>query len=144
VALGFKLNDGEGKTMGLAVYGKESDAVKKIRDFFPYFNNDHWEARANWLEINGVSRLDFFRLTPAYRFLRSLIEEYDAEQVAYAAQKVLEEEGIKYFRYLVKKYGERNSCGSGGLFLNVKFNMRLLEDKIVDDIFIYPNRATEE
>lgn len=139
VALGFKLNDGEGKTMGLAAYGKKSPVVKIVRSLFPVFEAGSWLARNNWLEINGVSRLDYFRLTPTYRYLRSLIEEYGSEQVAFAAQQVLEEEGEKYFKYLVNKYKFKNVAVAGGIFLNVKFNMRLLEKGIVDDIFVYPN-----
>lgn len=139
VALGFKLNDGEGKTMGLAAYGKKSSALKIVRELFPFFNGKRWIARNNWLEINGVSRPEYFRLTPTYRFIRSLIEEHGAEQVAYAAQVVLEEEGEKFFRYLVKKYKLRKVAVAGGIFLNVKFNMRLLKNKVVDEIFIYPN-----
>lgn len=139
VALGFKLNDGEGKTMGLAVYGRHSPAVAAIKDFFPSFKEGKWVAKSNWLEVNGVSRPDYFRLTSSYRHLRNLIEEHDAEQVAYAAQKVLEEGGEKYFRYLVKKYGLKDVAVAGGIFLNVKFNMRLLKKKVVNQIFVYPN-----
>ena len=139
VALGFKLNDGEGKTMGLAAYGKKSPALEIIRSLFPYFDEKKWVARNNWLEINGVSRLEYFRLTPTYRFIRLLIEEYGAEQVAFAAQIVLEGEGEKYFKYLVKNYKLKKVAVAGGIFLNVKFNMRLLKNKIVDEIFIYPN-----
>lgn len=139
VALGFKLNDGEGKTMGLAAYGEKSGAVQKICNLFPYFDGRRWVARNNWLEVNGVSRPDYFRYTPTYRYLRWLVEEYGAEQVAYAAQQVLEEEGENYFRYLVGKYGLHRATCAGGIFLNVKFNMRLLKRKIVDELFIYPN-----
>lgn len=139
VALGFKLNDGEGKTMGLAVYGKKSPAVKKIRELFPYFNGEKWIARENWLEVNGVSRLNYFRYTPTYRYLRYLIEEYGSEQVAFAAQWVLEEQGAKYFKYLTKRYRIKNVALAGGIFLNVKFNMQLLKQSIIDKLFVYPN-----
>ncbi len=144
VALGFKLNDGEGKTMGLAAFGKSSEAVKKMREVFPFFDGKKWVAKNNWLEINGVSRPEYFRLTPTYRYLRLLIEEYDAENIAFATQKIVEEELEKYIRYLFKKYSsklnqrEKKLAVAGGVFLNVKANTRLLQNKVVDDIFIYP------
>lgn len=147
VALGFKLNDGEGKTMGLASYGKDSDAVGKIRELFPYFNGKEWIPKKNWLEVVGVSRPDYFQKTRTYRYLRSLIDEYGIEQVAFAVQHVFEEEIKKYFDYLMKKYQvrlrmeSRDVAVAGGVFLNVKMNMRLLKDKIIDRIFIYPNPA---
>lgn len=139
MALGFKLNDGEGKTMGLAVYGKSSSAVKVIRDMFPSFRGGVWVAKNNWLEINGVSRPDYFRFTPTYRRLRYLIEEYGAEQIAYAAQKVLEEEAGRFIKHLTIKYKIKKIAVAGGIFLNVKFNMKLLKDKIVNELFVYPN-----
>ena len=33
-ALGFSVNDGEGKTMGLAAYGKVNDTLSKIYQLF--------------------------------------------------------------------------------------------------------------
>lgn len=146
VALGFKLNDGEGKTMGLASFGK-GEIVDKLRDISPFFDGQKWVPRKNWLEVNGVSRTDYFRLTYTYRYLRQLIEEFGAEEAAYASQKVLEEEVEKFFKYLVKKYKQRlNSkkikvAAAGGVFLNVKMNSLLLRKKIISDLFIYPNPA---
>lgn len=139
VSLGFKLNDGEGKTMGLAAFGKKSPALQKLIEFFPYFDGKKWVARKNWLEINGVSRPEYFKLTPSYRYLRGVIEEHGAEQVAWAAQQIFEDQAVKYFRYLVKKYGIKKVAVAGGVFLNVKLNSKLLKEKIVEQIFIYPN-----
>ncbi|QQG47072.1 MAG: hypothetical protein HY044_02940 [Candidatus Woesebacteria bacterium] len=139
IALGFKLNDGEGKTMGLAVYGKESPAVKEIRDIFPYFDGKKWIPRSNWLEVNSVSRTEFFKKTSTYKKIKKLIDMYGNQQIAFAAQKILEVEAEKFFRYLVKKYQEKNIALAGGIFLNVKFNMKLLENKIAKKLFIYPN-----
>lgn len=139
MALGFKLNDGEGKTMGLAAYGKKSGAIKEIAEIFPYFNGKTWIPIKNWLEVNGVSRSDYFKSTKTFKKIKSLIDKYGNEQVAYAAQEVLEIESEKYFKYLVNKYKLKNVAVAGGIFLNVKFNMRLLKNKIAEKLFIYPN-----
>lgn len=139
MALGFKLNDGEGKTMGLAAYGKKSGAVKDLAELFPYFSKNTWIPRNNWLEINGVSRSDYFKNTKTFKNIKSLIDKYGNEQVAYAAQEILEVESEKYFKYLVKNYKIKNIAVAGGIFLNVKFNMRLLKNKIAENLFIYPN-----
>lgn len=147
VALGFKLNDGEGKTMGLAAYGNQSEVTNRMRQFFPGFEDGEWIPKKNWLEVNGVSRIEYFRLTEAYRYLRKLVEEYGAESIAYSTQKILEEVMEKYFKYLVKKYGERlgqrkiKVATAGGVFLNVKLNSLLLQIKIIDNLFVYPNPA---
>jgi carbamoyltransferase len=139
LALGFKLNDGEGKTMGFASYGKNSKAVIKMREFFPSFKNEKWQTKSNWMEICGVSRLEFFKMTRSYKQLISMINEYGSEQVAYAAQEIFEEVCEGYIKYLVKKYGISDLAVAGGLFLNVKFNMKLLKNKTVKKLFIYPN-----
>lgn len=141
VALGFKLNDGEGKTMGLAAFGKTQEVFKKMQELFPYFNGECWIPRKNWLEVQGISRLEYFRLTPTYRTLRRLVEEYGAEEVALATQAVFEEQAETFFKYLVKKYKIKSVAAAGGVFLNVKMNSILLKKKIIDDLFVYPNPA---
>ncbi|MEK7120814.1 MAG: carbamoyltransferase C-terminal domain-containing protein, partial [Patescibacteria group bacterium] len=90
-------------------------------------------------EINGVSRPEYFKKTKTYKKIKSLIDQYGREQIAYATQSIFEQEGENFFRYLVKKYKQRNVTVAGGLFLNVKFNTRLLKKKIVDNLFVYPN-----
>lgn len=139
LALGFKLNDGEGKTMGYASFGKSSKAVKKMREFFPSFKNGKWQTKSNWMEICGVSRVEFFKMTGSYKRIMAMIKEYGSEQVAYAAQEIFEEVCESYIDYLVKKYGISDLAVAGGLFLNVKFNMKLLKNKTVSNLFIYPN-----
>ena len=139
LVLGFKLNDGEGKTMGFASYGKSSPAVKKMREFFPSFTNGKWKTRSNWMEICGVSRLPFFKMTPSYGKLMDMVKTYGEEQVAFAAQEIFEEVCESYVKYLVKKYKISDVAVAGGLFLNVKFNMRILKNKTVNSLFVYPN-----
>lgn len=138
VALGFKLNDGEGKTMGLASFGDPSKCYRELKQIFPSFK-DKWIPKDNWLDIIAVSQNDFFKTTKTYKYLQILINKYKAENVAAAAQKILEEETEKYFSYLVKKYKITKVAAAGGIFLNVKMNMQLLEKKIISDLFIYPN-----
>ncbi len=139
IALGFKLNDGEGKTMGLASFGNPSKCYKALREIFPIFLKDSWLPRNNWLDITSVSKTDLFKTTSTYKYLQLLIKEHKAENVAAAAQRILEEESEKFFTYLVKKYKTSIVAAAGGIFLNVKMNMRLLDNKIVSDLFIYPN-----
>lgn len=139
VALGFKLNDGEGKTMGLASFGDPSKCYQQLKQIFPIFFKDKWIPRDNWLDIIAVSQNELFKTTYTYKYLQILINKYKAENIAAAAQKILEEESEKFFSYLVRKYKTAKIAAAGGIFLNVKMNMQLLENKIVSDLFIYPN-----
>lgn len=139
MALGFKLNDGEGKTMGLAAYGNSKKCFEQMKDFFPYFQNGHWIARSTLFDILNISRTDVFQKSNTFRRLVNLVEKYGKEDIAAAAQEVFEEELEAYIRYLVDKYDIRVVSAAGGIFLNMKANMRLLKNKIIDDLFVYPN-----
>ncbi len=139
VALGFKLNDGEGKTMGLAAYGNSSKCYKALKQIFPTFTKDRWLPKNNWLDILSVSQINFFKTTSTYKYLQFLIDKHEAKHVASATQRILEEESEKFFIYLTKKYKDKKIAAAGGVFLNVKMNMRLLDKKIIDDLFVYPN-----
>jgi len=87
-----------------------------------------------------LSESEIMGLIGELLFLRDyLFEKYGRENVAAAAQQVFEEELEKYIKYLVKKYKIKKAVFAGGIFLNVKANMRLLKNKIVEDIYVYPN-----
>lgn len=139
MALGFKLNDGEGKTMGLAAYGDPTKCYKKIRNFFPRFLNNSWTIKSSIMDILNVSRKEVYEKSNTYKYLKKLIEDYSKEDVAAACQLVFEEELVIYITHLIKKYKVSKVALNGGIFLNVKANMRLLEEKIVEDIYVYPN-----
>lgn len=139
LALGFKLNDGEGKTMGLAAYGKPKKCYQQIQEIFPRFLNGKWIARSTALEILSISRPQIYKETRIAKELGKLVEKHSREDVAAAAQQVFEEEIEAYIRYLVKKYKMRKIAASGGVFLNIKCNMKLLNEHIIDDLFVYPN-----
>lgn len=139
VALGFKLNDGEGKTMGLAAYGNYKKCHKLMRDFFPDFDGNSWTVRPSIFDILNISRTDVFLRSKTYRLLTKYVKKYGREDLAAACQKVFEEQMQNYFNYLVKKYNYRKISASGGIFLNMKANMSLLRNKIIDDLFVYPN-----
>jgi len=142
LALGFTPGDGEGKTMGLAAYGNFLKAYKLLKKISPQFNNGKWRATPFWTQMFFANRKEFlpiFNSLPLGKLLISWINKYGKQDVAASAQKVLEEECLNYFRYLVKKYGANKFTLSGGLFLNVKLNKRILEIPGVVDIFIHPN-----
>ncbi len=139
MALGFKLNDGEGKTMGLAAYGDPKKCYRKMKNIFPRFIDGKWVVKDTVLDILSISWPNIYSETKLAKTLKGLVEEYGRENVAAAAQEVFEEEMESYFRYLVKKYKIRVMATAGGIFLNIKNNMRLLNKRIIDDVFVYPN-----
>ncbi|KKP40643.1 hypothetical protein A2130_03660 [Candidatus Woesebacteria bacterium GWC2_33_12] len=139
MALGFKLNDGEGKTMGLAAYGDPAKCYKKVKNFFPRFIDNDWIVKSSIMDILNVSRKKVYVKSSTYKYLKKLVEDYGKEDVAAACQLVFEEELVTYISHLIKKYKVSKVALNGGIFLNVKANMRLLEEKVVDDLYVYPN-----
>jgi carbamoyltransferase len=139
LALGFKLNDGEGKTMGLAAYGNWRKCYGAMGRFFPSFRNKRWVVKPSIMDLLNIPRKEIFAASPTFLLLKNYIEKYGRENVAAACQKVFEEELMKYLKYLVAKYKIRKLNLVGGIFLNVKANMKILEEEVADEIFIYPN-----
>ena len=141
LAIGFKLNDGEGKTMGLAAYGNASSCYRQMKNFFPNFVAGKWKVRNSIMDILNVSKRDIFQNSRTNRYLSKLVDKYGRENVAASCQRVFEEELIKYISYLVNNYKLSKVVVAGGIFLNVKANLLLIQKKIVDELFVYPNPA---
>lgn len=139
IALGFKAGDGEGKTMGLAAYGDRNKCYKELKLFAPSFRNGSWHRAKYWVDqlmqsADNENLLD----SRTASSLKKLIKKYSKKNIAAAAQRILEEEVLSYFRHLTKKYRIHKFAVAGGIFLNVKLNKLLMESDFVDDLFIYP------
>lgn len=139
LALGFKLNDGEGKTMGLAAYGKWKKCYREMKNFFPEFKGKSWTVRPTIMDLLNIQRGKIWQESDTSKLLRGLVEKYGRENIAASCQKVFEEELLKYLKYLVKKYKIKKLNLVGGIFLNVKANLKILTEEVAEDIFVYPN-----
>jgi carbamoyltransferase len=142
VALGFKPADGEGKTMGLAVYGDPVKVYRELKRMAPRFENGKWIKNPLWL--NTIFSVDLkyksvFERTRMGRRLRKLISQTSKQDVAAAAQRVLEEEVEKFVIYLHNKYKQDKIAASGGVFLNVKMNKKIRQLPVISEIFVYPH-----
>ncbi len=139
--LGFKVNSGEYKLMGLAPYGRPiyEDKVKKLID----------------IKEDGTFRLDqtYFNYATGLTMISNKFNELfgqkernsDNEQItqfhmdiASSIQKVTEEIMIKLARSIRKEFGIPNLCLAGGVALNCVANGKILKEKIFDKIWIQP------
>jgi carbamoyltransferase len=146
--LGFKVNSGEYKLMGLAPYGNpDSENVKnyieKIKDvlvdikddgsiwlnqkYFDYATGLRMVKDAKWKKLFGFPR----------RESESELEQHHCD-LGYAIQVVTEEVVIKMAGEAKKLTGSKNLVLAGGVALNCVANGKLLRSKIFDDIFIQP------
>lgn len=125
--LGFTANRHEGKVMGLAARAAPPEALlihlrSKLRFSPP-----------------GFSRSSLFR--PERRtdpFWRE-VERYDREQIAAAAQQVLEESVVAFARHWLRETGARALAVAGGTFANVKLNQRIAELDELDELWVLPH-----
>jgi len=142
VAVGFKPIDGEGKTMGLAAYGDPTKVYEEVRKLAPRFENGKWVKSSYWVDTLFSVDLAYKELFLRTRFGKTvtrLIEETSREDVAAAAQRILEEEAVKFFKYLWGKHKQNHYATAGGVFLNVKMNKKLRELPFVKGFFTHPH-----
>lgn len=143
LALGFTPGDGEGKTMGFAAYGNPAKYHTLLKKFAPRFNNGRWEKGSDYLAGFFSSMplyYDLFYSTKFGRTLKELIKIGKKEDIAAAAQKILEEEILNLCKFFLKKYKNINDISlAGGVFLNVKTNQKILKLKQVKNLFIQPH-----
>jgi carbamoyltransferase len=138
VCLGFKFGDGEGKTMGLAAYGDWRRNYEKLSIVCPLFQSDRWQGHASWSDFRLIDAPTLLFQSKWGSYIRRLIEESSREDVAAAAQKLLEDRITTYIDYLFAKTGLRNVVLAGGIFLNVTINGKLSERNDVDRVYVHP------
>jgi carbamoyltransferase len=146
--LGFRVNSGEYKLMGLAPYGiPESDEVKRfiqiikerlveIKDdgsvwlnqqYFNYSTGLRMVKDEQWEKLFGFKRRDF----------EGKIEQYHSN-LALAIQQVTEEILIKMAAEAKRITGSKNLCLAGGVALNCVGNGKLLKSGLFEEIYIQP------
>ena len=139
--LGFKVNSGEYKVMGLAPYG-EPRYVNLILDHLMDLKSDG-SFRFDMSYFNYCAGLTmtndkFHRLfggQPRQPETDLTQKEMD---LARSVQEVTEEVMLKQARHVRQQSGESNLCLAGGVALNCVGNGKILREKIFDNIWIQP------
>ncbi len=139
--LGFKVNSGEYKVMGLAPYGKPiySDLIKDnlidIKKDGSFSLDLSYFDYCTGLTMTNKRFHNLFGGPP--RKPESELTQHDMNLAA-SIQKVIEEAVVK-LAIGVKSYtGSNNLCLAGGVALNCVANGVLLKEEIFDDIWIQP------
>ena len=139
--LGFKVNSGEYKVMGLAPYGeprfkdiildelidvKEDGSFKLNMDYFNY-------ATGLTMTNNKFTKLfNIERREPENKLLQIHMD------IAASIQSVTEEIVLKITRFLFKEFKIPNLCMAGGVALNCVVNGKILKDGLFKNIWIQP------
>lgn len=139
--LGFRVNSGEYKVMGLAPYGAPK-YVDIIRNMIIWEDGGQYRLNMKYFDFitekGTMYTEEFVKLfgKPA-RVPESEIEQFYMD-VAKSLQIVLEESVFKMAQYLKQKTKCENLCMAGGVALNCVANGMLLEKGIFKKIFVQP------
>lgn len=146
--LGFKVNSGEYKLMGLAPYGNPEakqthEFVEIIKTNLVDIKNDGsiWLDQTYFNYATGLRMVRDKKWTKLFGFPRRAAEA-DLEQqhcnLALAAQIVTEEIVLKMAQEAKRLTGADYLCMAGGVALNCVANGKLLRENIFKDIYIQP------
>ena len=139
--LGFKVNSGEYKVMGLAPYGepryvdlirenlisvKDDGSFQLNMDYFDYPTGLTMTSKKFHKLFGGPPRRPETQLTQ---------REMD---LAASVQKVTEDIVLKIAKEAARETGEKNLCLAGGVALNCVANGILSQEKTFDNIWIQP------
>ena len=129
--LGFKFGQ-EGKTMGLASYGIPLIDYSNI-------NYDNLSFSLNYQDmIKEFYIMQQFSKKSFKEFL------YDRRgDIASTVQNFIENVVVSIINNYTKKYGIKNICLAGGLFLNCLTNHKILEKCDIDNVFILPSAGDD-
>ena len=137
--LGFKVNNGEGKVMGLASYGKPTyrkqfDELIDIKEDGSYrLNLDYFKFHYGLEMINEK----FDELFKCRREAGTELKK-EHEDLAATLQAVYEEVLLKMANHIHKETGLDKLCIGGGVGLNSVGNGRVIKETPFKDIFIQP------
>ena len=140
--LGFQVNEGEYKLMGLSSYGKpkyydlilenlidvKKDGSIHLNMNYFAFTYDKVMTNQKFSELFGIKRRD---------------EDEEMKQIHFdigaSVQKVLEDILLKMVEYVYQKTKSKNLCLGGGVALNGVANYRILKESSFDNIHIPPS-----
>jgi len=140
--LGFKVNDGEYKVMGLAPYGEPrytQTILDHLMDLKPdgsfRLNMDYFNYCTGLTMTNNRFSALFEGCGPRSPAERLTQQHMD---LARSVQAVTEEAVLRMCRTLRAETGERNLCLAGGVALNCVANGKVHQQKMFDGIWVQP------
>lgn len=145
--LGFKVNSGEYKLMGLAPYGNEGERTEGFVEIIKKHLIKIYDDGSIWLDQKYFNYATGLRMVFDNKWknlfgIPRRTSESEFEQVhcdlALAIQKVTEEVVIKMAREAQQLTGSKNLCMAGGVALNCVANGKILNEKIFEKVFFQP------
>lgn len=132
--LGMKPSEHEYKVMGLAAYQNEEK----------YFRNVYEKLKkVIWLDEKTLEFNSSFNVNTLELYLKKNLSFERFDNIASGLQKLTEDLVLRWIELTVEKYGIENIACSGGVFLNVKLNQKLMDLKGIKKIYFQPSCGDE-
>ncbi len=139
--LGFKVNEGEYKLMGLAPYGKPRYANQILEEIVEVKNDGSFLLNLEYfdfvsgLEMTSKKFHELFGRPP--RSPNTEVTQWDADLAA-SIQKVTENIMLNMAQHVKKETGHNNLCLAGGVALNCVGNGKIVQNKVFENVWIQP------
>jgi carbamoyltransferase len=154
--LGFRVNNGEYKVMGMAPFGEPNylDQVYRLirvgddgsfslnMGYFSYHHSPRRTYTRRFVDLFGPPRVaesEFFTpKTHPDRDGEAARENQRFADIAASIQRVTEEVMLKMINYAYERTGSKRLCMAGGVALNSVANGRILDESPFEDLYIQP------
>ncbi len=145
--LGFLVNEGEYKVMGLAAFG-EPIYYEKLKQTFNFSNNnlklndDYYDFVRSTKNSYSQKLVQLLDLAPRESHQHLDINTNNFQKyanLASSAQKLVEEILIKLFKHAYEITGKRNFIFTGGVAMNSVAIKKLSECDFIDELIIPPS-----
>ena len=140
--IGFKVNSGEYKLMGLAPYGEPKykslilDKLLDIKDDGTFMLNQEYFNYSTGLTMTNTKFDNLFGQKPRDSRQEQITQFH--MDIASSIQSVTEDIMIKLTRSLKNEYNISNLCLAGGVALNCVANGKIKNENIFKDLWIQP------
>jgi len=140
--IGFKVNSGEYKLMGLAPYGEPKykklimDNLIDLKSDGSFRLNMDYFNYATGLTMTNKKFEELFK-NPVRVAEKNFLTQFHMD-VAASAQAAIEEAVLMLTRSLAKEHKSKNLCLAGGVALNCVANGKILKENIFEKIWIQP------
>ncbi len=140
--IGFKVNSGEYKVMGLAPYGnpKYKDLIMKelvdLKEDGSFKLNMKYFNYATGLTMTNKRFSNLFG-QPVRNPNKDLLTEFHMD-VAASIQSAIEEIVLRLTKSIAEEYKIKNLCLAGGVALNCVANGKIFKNKFFENIWIQP------
>ncbi len=139
--MGFKVNSGEYKLMGLAPYGEPKYVDKILDNIIEVKENGSFQLNLDYFNYVSGLRMTSKKFDQLFgrppRSSEALFTQQDMD-IAASVQKITEQVMIKIAKHVRKETGQKNLCLAGGVALNSVGNGKLLQEQIFENIWIQP------